>query len=168
MILVIPTVIYASPILDSNSLESYEAVFANLLNVNFSFYTKKILEAKNFLNAQDAQDAQDSNNASNPIILNNNSFIVTLKKVNTDFMAVAKFDASIVPRGAFCAFIINAFIASVGIALIAALGAAATLLTIGTFTIAGAAMVFIVELYKQSAFAVADFMIRTICEEVSF
>ncbi|CAG8795438.1 6953_t:CDS:2, partial [Gigaspora margarita] len=114
---------------------------------------QKILEAKNFLNAQDAQDAQDSNNASDPIIFNDNSFIVTLKKVNTDFMAVAKFDASIVPRGAFCAFIINAFIASVGIALIAALGAAATPLTIGTFTIAGAAMVFIVELCKQSAFA---------------
>ncbi|CAG8716273.1 28948_t:CDS:2 [Gigaspora margarita] len=89
----------------------------------------------------------------------------SLESFEAGFMAVAKFDASIVPRGAFCAFIINAFIASVGIALIAALGAAATPLTIGTFTITGAAMVFIVELCKQSAFALADLIIRETCGE---
>ncbi|RIB15369.1 hypothetical protein C2G38_2143614 [Gigaspora rosea] len=167
IILVTSTVIYASPI-ESNSLEYFEAVFANFLNVNFSFYTKKILEAKNFLNAQDVQDAQDSNKASDPLIFNNNSFIVTLKKFNTDFVAVAKFDTSIVSRDVICAFIINAFVAAVGIALIAAVGAAASSLTIGPFIISGAVLVFVVELCKQQAFAVADFLIRTICEDGDF
>ncbi|RIB15364.1 hypothetical protein C2G38_2143611, partial [Gigaspora rosea] len=136
IILVTSTVIYASPI-ESNSLEYYEA--------EINFYTKKILEAKNILNAQDVQDAQDSNKASDPVIFNNNSFIVTLKKVNTDFVAVAKFDTSIVSRDIFCPFIINAFVAAVGIAFIAALGAAASSLAIGPFVIAGPVLVFVVE-----------------------
>ncbi|KAF0519096.1 hypothetical protein F8M41_016663 [Gigaspora margarita] len=132
--------------------------------IEVPFPLGKILEAQNILNAQDAQDVQDSNNDNDPIIFNNNSFIVTLKKVNTGFVAVAKFDTSIMTRDIFCAFIINAFVSAVGIAFIAAMGALGTSLAVGPFVIAGASLVFLVELCKQQAFAVADFMIRIICE----
>ncbi|CAG8523325.1 26329_t:CDS:2 [Gigaspora margarita] len=134
--------IHDSPSLDSNSLEFYEA------------------EAQNFLNAQ---DSNDSNNASEFVIFNKNSFIVTLKKFNTDFVAVAKFDASIVSRGVMCPFIINAFVVSVGVGLIAALAASSLPLTIGTYTLAGPALGFAVAYATQSINALADLIIRTAC-----